>query len=291
MAKNELEAAGIQFATTIVILTQALSTKDGMMNSRRRDNQYLMDAESIMIGSKVRSLCGSIRTSPHILLELMHTGNLSLVDDLVSYGDSEFQSSLYAAGGVTFTSIHDALVCQAFYNPSILSVLSAMLGTMHAHAEVCDQRSSDPAVIRKARGRSGSVDYGNGVTGNSVMMSSGSGLDLRSLIGEQQRSLEVQQANFSKVEHQLQQLEVPEEYVGARYGDLLSCLAQQQHIALGLYRMPGTSGSPHGYVATNPPAQTELTRGDRMFVLSCHDLFDKGFLSNSNSTNDLPTGR
>ena len=76
-------------------------------------------------------------------------------------------------------------------------------------------------MIRKARGRSGSVDYGNGTTGNSVMMSSGSGLDLRSLIGEQERSLEVKQTNFSKVEHQLQQLEVPEEYVGARCASAL----------------------------------------------------------------------
>ena len=59
------------------------------------------------------------------------------------------------------------------------------------------------------------------------MMSSGSGLDLRSLIGEQQRALEVQQANFSKVEHQLQQLEVPEEYVGARCA---SALALHQRI-------------------------------------------------------------
>ena len=55
MAKNELEAAGIQYATTVVILTQALTTKDGSAEARRRkDNQYLMDAESIMIGSKVQ---------------------------------------------------------------------------------------------------------------------------------------------------------------------------------------------------------------------------------------------
>ena len=59
-----------------------------------------------------------------------------------------------------------------------------------------------------------------------------------------------------------------------RYGDLLSCLAQQQHILLGLYRLPGTSGSPHGYVATNPLQTTILERGDRMFVLSCHDVFE-----------------
>ena len=46
---------GVQRLITTAV-NQALSTKDGVMNSRRRDNQYLMDAESIMIGSKVRTV-------------------------------------------------------------------------------------------------------------------------------------------------------------------------------------------------------------------------------------------
>jgi hypothetical protein len=68
--------------------------------------------------------------------------------------------------------------------------------------------------------------------------------------------------------HQLMLLDVPEDYVGHMYHELLSGLAQQSCIAIGLYRMPGTSGSPLGYVTTNPLPDTLLCEGDRMYVIT-----------------------
>ena len=90
MSKNELEAAGIQYATTVVILTQALTTKDGSAEARRRkDNQYLMDAESIMIGSKVQQISANhthIARLHHSLSHCLWLGCILACFDLCAAG-------------------------------------------------------------------------------------------------------------------------------------------------------------------------------------------------------------
>jgi len=204
--KAGLQAAGVEFATSIVILSNPSSFTVG--------HEYLVDAEAIMVGSLIMSFFPEqIEAQPHLLLELVHPSNISLVDG----GDFE-------AGCIYSNSFLDALVCQAHFNPCILGVLEAFLG--------------------KAP-----TDH------------------------EQQRSLHRARRKAAASHHQLMLLMVPEEYVFPQrrsYMELLRGLAQQDCIALGLYRMARNGESQGGYVATNPRPETMLRRGDRMYVIT-HD--------------------
>ena len=67
-------------------------------------------------------------------------------------------------------------------------------GTMHAHPEVSSGRAADPSVNRKERGRSSDLHT----------------IDLMPHLPAANGELK------EEVQHQLQQLEIPEGYVGSR---------------------------------------------------------------------------
>ena len=67
-------------------------------------------------------------------------------------------------------------------------------GTMHAHPEVSNGRAADPSVNRKERGRSSDLRT----------------IDLMPHLPAANGELK------EEVQHQLQQLEIPEGYVGSR---------------------------------------------------------------------------
>lgn len=134
-------------------------------------------------------------------------------------------------GGIYSNSILDCLVCQAHFNPSILEVLTAFLGK----SEDFQLQMSYSSVVKRRE-------------------------DNQTIASRREAAAS---------HHQLMLLMVPEEYIGLRYHELLSGLAQQNCIALGLYRMPGVLGSPMGYVTTNPLPDTILSPGDRMYVILC----------------------
>ena len=70
-----------------------------------------------------------------------------------------------------------------------------MLGTMHAHPEVSNRRAVDPSVNRKERSRSSETRT----------------IDLMPHLPAASGELKEEE-----VQHQLQQLEIPEGYVGSR---------------------------------------------------------------------------
>jgi len=79
----------------------------------------------------------------------------------------------------------------------------------------------------------------------------------------------------------LWQIPVPEDYEGKTFGDLFKYFTIQRNlIALGLYRMPNATDNKAPYVFTNPPANTKLVNGDRVFVLAFNmpkDLCNSNF--------------
>ena len=72
----------------------------------------------------------------------------------------------------------------------------------------------------------------------------------------------------------LWQIPVPKKYLNETFGDLFRFLSTENNlIALGLYRLPGSSDNKHPYVYTNPPMNVKLTHRDKVFVLG-HTLPD-----------------
>ena len=233
MTQAGLMAGGVEFATSIVILSNPSSFHRRGID-RHTGNEHLMDAEAIMIASKIRSFFLTGKDQPHLMLELVHNQNVVLVDDLVEEQDGQMEAALYAAGGVYSNSILDCLVCQAHFNPAILQVLTAFLG------------KSDNVQLTLSYSRQG----------------------IKPLKDKHSRKA-IREKKAAASHHQLMLLVVPEQYVGHRYHELLSGLAQQSCIALGLYRAPGVQDSPMGFVATNPLPETILCSGDRMYVITC----------------------
>ena len=176
------------------------------------------------VAAKVRSFFQT--QTPHIILELVHTQNVALVEnDAVD----AMEAAMFAAGSVYSNSFLDALVCQAHFNPGIIEIITAFLGTFERW-----EGANSPTGRRAKRNHS-----------------------------SLSRSTDA-------VRHQLMLLMVPEEYIGHKYHELLSGLAQHRgSIALGLYRMPGAEDAPTGYVVTNPLPDTLLCPGDRMYVITC----------------------
>ena len=72
----------------------------------------------------------------------------------------------------------------------------------------------------------------------------------------------------------LWQIPVPKKYLNETFGELFRFLSTENNlIALGLYRLPGSSDNKHPYVYTNPPPNVKLTHRDKVFVLG-HTLPD-----------------
>ena len=62
---------------------------------------------------------------------------------------------------------------------------------------------------------------------------------------------------------------MPEDYEGKTFGELYTYFSIQRNlIALGLYRLPGSTDNAAPYVFTNPPTKTKLVHEDRVFVLA-----------------------
>lgn len=68
----------------------------------------------------------------------------------------------------------------------------------------------------------------------------------------------------------LELIHVPSAFSSGTYGELFAALVQAQQQPLGLYRrrLRGVDARAVEYVYTNPPSETPLADGDRVYVLS-----------------------
>ena len=68
-----------------------------------------------------------------IVTELVNPSNISFLlnnEDysLMKHLDNTIDTPLFASGEIYFSSVMDRLLCQAYYNPSIITIMNQLLG-------------------------------------------------------------------------------------------------------------------------------------------------------------------
>ncbi|EAR83473.2 cation channel family protein (macronuclear) [Tetrahymena thermophila SB210] len=120
--KQDLINANVAYADKAVILGQEMTNESN--NNEALDQ--MLDSESIFIYKAIQKLNPKIQ----IMIELVYPSNIEfLIPQEVSH-DESFKSELtplYAAGEVYISTMVDALTCQTFYNPHILTIFQQIL--------------------------------------------------------------------------------------------------------------------------------------------------------------------
>ncbi|KAL4463512.1 hypothetical protein ABPG72_007613 [Tetrahymena utriculariae] len=120
--KQDLINANVTYADKAVILGQEMTNESN--NNEALDQ--MLDSESIFIYKAIQKLNPKIQ----IMIELVYPSNIEfLIPQEVSH-DESFKSELtplYAAGEVYISTMVDALTCQTFYNPHILTIFQQIL--------------------------------------------------------------------------------------------------------------------------------------------------------------------
>lgn len=154
-------------------------------------------------------------------------------------GTHHFFSEQFASGHVYTSAMIDTLVCQAFFNESIVDVLELLVAADSAKA---------------VRDEAMRLQKGNQLTPDEVLPECSHVYNIPVFIEDRKRGS-------------------PDDPDGiTTYGDLfkvLACDTVPPMIPLGLYRMPHQSlQNTLPYVFTNPPEDLKLLESDRVFVLS-----------------------
>lgn len=117
MKPSDLDRAGIDKAAAVIILS---TSKEGDKNG------FMVDADTIFIYKTVKTANPNIR----IITEL---ASFSTINFLIKNRSSNIQkygliaSEPFASGEIYILSMLDTLVCQAFYNPFINSLLNQFI--------------------------------------------------------------------------------------------------------------------------------------------------------------------
>lgn len=224
LEENDIKRAGIFRATQVVVLASpdvAASNDSGM--------DELVDADAIFTYHCVKRL----NEKAQIVIEVVRQQNISYLESKSSDIDYKFTPN-FACGMLFASSMLDAVVCQAFYNPQIISVLKKLIsGTDHIPEKGGENRSFG---MDKSYSRS---------------------IGLKAITGSS-----------------LYQIAIPNKFHNHTYGQLFDHYSKDNCLCIALLRglQEGTSIGPTAnrqpYVFTNPPLNTYVYRWDRVFVLS-----------------------
>lgn len=116
---SDLQRAGVNDASSIVIFSEDTNAAPGASDAA---SDALVDAETICIYRLARSLNARINIS----CELIEEGNMSFLANMSS-ASGFLRSAAFAAGHVFSSSVLDIILCQAFFNPHIVTILEAII--------------------------------------------------------------------------------------------------------------------------------------------------------------------
>lgn len=175
-----------------------------------------------------------------------HVGSPVMVNE-----DGYIFESSYSSGRVLPANFLEALLCQAFFNPyivSLVNVLSAGCPVEQTHLLPADER----AALGLAEGTGGGDDKDDDDV--SVVSHYDADADER-----RRRSYAVQ-------------VPVPRDFTGTTYGDLLHhLLFGYDMLPIGLYRYGKNLGNALPFVLTNPPAHTGVAPEDLVYVIAPYE--------------------
>eukprot|EP00736_Rhodelphis_marinus_P002081 Rmarinus@m.5927 len=156
-----------------------------------------------------------------------------------------FGSATFAAGDIFASPLLDMpLICQACFNPHILSIVDALVSSPPAVTpDVASSTASMPGASTKESSKEEGPRRGFSFSRPSDPLS----------------------AHVSLI-----QVAVPRELAGSPYADVFFSFLDEGLLCLGLYRAPGPLQSSLPWVATNPLPTTTVSQSDRVFVLAGH---------------------
>jgi len=237
LEEADLRRAGVFRAKQVVVLGDAKKDSSEVVKGGKAAGlEALIDADAIFCYQCVKRMNESSET----VIEIVRHQNVSYLDPEsgLNSGDIDYKfTPQFAAGALFISSLLDTMVCQAFYNPQIIRVLSKLVSNAinDVQAETSSQNSTAKS---KDSGDSQSVKK-------------------KKVLGSS-----------------LYQISIPDGLESRTYGSLYKFLAAKNIIPLGLYRgvfshmKMGPKMNKDSYVFTNPPKDTELFSCDKVYVLS-----------------------
>jgi len=161
----------------------------------------------------------------------------------------------YVAGLSVITSVLDLLLCQQYFNPHMMALMSAppppAAPPRAPHASRALRAAPRPGQRRAAPHAARGVGRGS----------------YQILLGESRDAGPAGQENFRRAAV-IQFAAVPEEFFGRTFGELFhACNEREASIVVGLYREVGDPAAAQHYVYTNPSEDTCLRDTDRMYVI------------------------
>ena len=286
--ESSYDRVNIMKAKQVVILTpnanklhrkaEAPSDKKGHSRSEEfgmsKDEETLRDAKTIFKYNIIKKKNPKVK----VVTELIAQDNIAfLMDNPLLYNlmkKYEYdQTPTFASGEVYLSSLMDSLICQAYYNPALPTVLKQLV----------------VGENKKSKKRKGG------------WLNSGGFSSINELLGSNRL---IADGDFSNIKtSNLYHLPVPDEFVDMPYSKLFSFLAKKRHIIpLGLYRTETVSyssldedqnkatmrrrtiksfvgaqssfideGSEIRYVVTNPSKDLVIRATDVVFVLAQAD--------------------
>eukprot|EP00744_Colponema_vietnamica_P002453 GILI01003843.1.p1 GENE.GILI01003843.1~~GILI01003843.1.p1 ORF type:complete len:913 (+),score=151.79 GILI01003843.1:165-2741(+) len=124
LSEDDLEKANIKRANKAVVFSSTISRS----NSTKEE---MFDAETIFIYKAIKKANPLVQ----IITEVVHATNMEYLwprVDLELTKTGYFLTPLFAAGDVYLASMLDTLICQAFYNPHIVTILQQIITGDHS---------------------------------------------------------------------------------------------------------------------------------------------------------------
>jgi len=244
LEEADLRRAGVFRAKQVVVLGDVKRDSSAMgKGGKTAGSEALVDADSIFCYQCVKRM----NENSNIVIEIVRHANVSYLDPEsgLTSGDVDYKfTPQFASGSLFISSLLDTMVCQAFYNPHIISVLNKLVG-----GEVMDDMSTG----------------GSSSNHQSISVSAAApSTSMTTKAGDKKK-----QRGSS-----LYQIQIPEGLESRTYGSLFKFLAARKIIPLGLYRgvfshmKMGPKMNKESYVFANPPKDTELFSCDSVYVLS-----------------------
>jgi len=244
LEEQDLVRAGIFKASQCIFLadTEGMVDDTTLTAGAKATQSALLDADGVFAYQTITSMNPSISCC----VEIINAANVGFLDPkegLVS-GDVDYKfTPQFASGALLTSSLLDTLICQAFYNRSIVAIIQLF-------AAGVDVKDKDTIRAQVLAGGNPNV------------------------VAEPKRGVS------ALVGSALYQMKIPEGEVRT-YGEMFKSLCNDGILPLGLYRgvfknmNVGPKQNKMPYVFTNPPKETELFSCDKVFVLSQKPIMGK----------------
>lgn len=242
----DLRRAGLDTAHAVVILSDTAKPSTGYFSGG--------DAEMVLTHRIVR------QQAPHvkIMSELNNVGFIKHLKDAAhvksvephqrpsaSLDSNYVLETPFMSGHVLNSSFLDALLCQAFFNPSVISVVDTMLASDYG-------------------GRRGSEVFNDG--NGAAFMQQGKAGPATPLPGRPAQRVRRSRNGL------LRRMPVERRFIGKKYAALFTYLVFECDVLpIGLLRAAESSAAPAPFVATNPPKDALLRTGDLIFAFVRRD--------------------